>query len=200
MSGESCLYAVPVYAGEEDPVVNVCRGLLQADEEVFTMKRRKDIHGLGRWWTDTGVLFPGYVFLKTKDPSRISGVLHHAPAVRKKLPDRAYVMPVSDEEAALLAALGGDAHVIDISVGYKDETGVVLLWGPLCGLQDKIRKINRHNRVARIEAPLFNGEKRLWVGLRVLSSREEAEETIRNMSSEANVRPAFPEGMQRQYA
>lgn len=180
MKGQSDWYALQVRAGDEEAVVEDCRHLFRPDmgEEIFVIKKKREIRENGNWWTLSSVLFPGYVFVKTEDQAYLCRVLAPLGAVKRILTAGSDIAPLGRDEVALLEELGGEDHLIDISIGYKDEADVHILSGPLAGKRNLVRKIIRNKRVAKIETGRFGREKTMWVGLRLKETRSQAEEMI----------------------
>lgn len=174
-------YAVQVKSGEENAVVEEGRALFRAEmgEEIFAMKRKKELKGLGNWYTVPQLLLPGFVFFRTADFDYACKALAPLGKAGRILSSGDEIAHFPAEEAKLLQALGGERHMIDISIGYKTEKDVHILSGPLRGRRQLITKINRHKRSARLYTSLLKEDQGFWVGLRLCETKAEAEEMIR---------------------
>ena len=195
-------YALQVRIGDEESVVEDCQHLFRREigEEVFVIKKKREIRHQGNWWTISSVQFPGYIFVKTNDADYLCRVLAPFGKVKRILSSGSEITPLQQGEAELLQALGGSNHMIDISIGYKDETGIHVLSGPLAGRLEFIRKIERNKRIAKLETGRFGSEKQMWVGLRLPSTREQAEEMIRSNSIQLSKITDIPLEVRKKFA
>ena len=170
-------YAVQVLTGHEDEVIEACRPLVRKElkEEIFTLKREKEMHRAGHYWTELKALFPGYIFFVTPDVTGLYEALRVITLFKKLVRAGREIQPLYAKEAALFAELGGEKHIVEMSIGFKEGDEVGVLCGPLAVYKGKIVRIDRHNRTARIETTFFGETKLISVGLKVLRTRTEAE-------------------------
>ncbi len=115
-------------------------------------------------------LYPDYVFIKSKLNKdefnkmfkeffcTIDGLI--------ELLDYEDVYPLSQNEQMLLEKLFDNEHVIRHSEGENINSRFVALSGPLKGLEDKIVKVNRHNRFAILDCHILSGQ--LMVAINVV--------------------------------
>ena len=61
------------------------------------------------------------------------------------------VSDLSEEEVAFLHMMLDDEDVERMSVGYRDNDRIVVMEGPLKSHEDKILKVDRHNRLAKLD-------------------------------------------------
>lgn len=108
-------------------------------------------------------MFPGYIFLVTGRVEELFYRLKEVPELTKILGDGREFIPIKDEEKALLQQMGNEEHVTEMSVGYLTGKQVVILSGPMKGMDGKIKKIDRHKRMAVLEVGMFGR----WVDVRV---------------------------------
>ena len=81
-------------------------------------------------------------------------------------------MPLSAEEVAWLQALTNvETHTVEFSRGVIEGDEVKVVKGPLRGQEAKIRKIDRHKRLAFLEMHIFGRTKVVKVGLEIVSKR-----------------------------
>lgn len=135
--------------------------------DCYVMRTEHERRRAGSWQTELVPTFPSYLFLDVRDADALARglALLSAPARLLWIGDAPAVIPT--EDAALLRALSGPDHVIRMSRGAI-EGGALRVWeGPLAGLEQRVRKIDRHRRVAHLDSCL--GEGRLRVGLEVVS-------------------------------
>lgn len=127
----------------------------------------------GEWHREQRRLFPGYVFLTTPDIVRVVQRLRELPFFARVIGghDERYV-PLSAEEGAWLQALTNvETHTVEFSQGVIEGDEVKVVKGPLRGQEAKIRKIDRHKRLAFLEMHMFGRTKVVKVGLEIVSKR-----------------------------
>lgn len=178
------LYALFIKTGYEKKVVDyLLRELDENTFQPFFSKREKFFRTSGGDEIKEEVLFPGYVFVEANLESR-DFILEISPTLKRCM----YVHRVvnSDhganccniegmERERLLKFVGreGSERTVEISEGYIEGDKVVVVDGPLKGMESSIRKIDRHKRTAVIEIMMFGEVKEVKVGLEVVGRREE---------------------------
>ena len=179
-------YVVQVRTGHEDEVVERCKTILRPEyeEDVFSLKREKEIRRRGEWKTIKQAAFPGYVFFLTTDIAGLLRGLKTIPLFTKLLRYDREITPLREEEAQLFDRMGGKERLLKISIGYKDGDDVGVLIGPLAMVMGKIIRQNRHNRVAQVEITMCGEPKRIWLGLKELRTRTEAQALIWRLERE----------------
>lgn len=68
------------------------------------------------------------------------------------------VYPLNKEEQVLLEKLLGGSDVIKHTTGIVEERRFVPTDGPLVGLEDKIKKVDKHNRIAILDTDILIGK------------------------------------------
>lgn len=134
---------------------------------LYERMRRRD----GGWVREAQRLFPGYVFITTNDIDNVAQRLRELPFFAKVIGghDEAYV-PLMPEEVAWLQALTNvESHTVELSTGVIEGDEVKIWKGPLKGQEAKIRKIDRHKRLAYVEMHMFGRTKVIKVGLEIVS-------------------------------
>ena len=91
----------------------------------------------GAWVARTEPVWPGYVLA---EPVLGADALELGP-----------VGQLTRLESALVRRLGGTSHVIQPSQGRIENGQLVVLFGPLMGLEPFVRRIDRHRRLAWLE-------------------------------------------------
>lgn len=169
-------YVIQVADGRELSTVQRIKRRVDpaAYRRVFNLERMHRRKRDGAWVDVPEVLFPGYVFVDTKTPDDFCDELAKVPALTKLLENgegsgRRFV-PVSDADMTLLAVLvGGDGRTMDVSEGIIEGGKLVVTNGPLAGLEPLVKKVDRHKRLAWLEADLFGETLTFKVGLEVTS-------------------------------
>ena len=91
-----------------------------------------------------------------------------------KQPERLEKQPeigenLNPEEEDMILRLGGERHIVDISVGYKEGDRVTITEGPLTGLESQIKTINRTKRTAVLLVTLMSEIREINMGLVLLN-------------------------------
>lgn len=133
----------------------------------LTRLRRKKYGG--RWQTVEEQLLPGYVFIATEEPEQLYRAL-------KKVPDHGllagsddYVGRLEDAEAEFIEKIAGEGRRAgEIGLSYirvGDDDRVTVLSGPLLSVEDRMKKIDFHRRVAEVETKLCGEKKVMYLGV-----------------------------------
>ena len=124
----------------------------------------------GQWATVRETLFPGYLFVETKEIRRVMDSLARIPAFTRLLgvgDER--VIPLSSDEVAWLTALMKPLDkVVEMSVGVIEGDRVMVTSGPLKGHEALISRIDRHKRAAYLDMRMFGRTKTIKVGLEIV--------------------------------
>ena len=165
-------YVVQVRTGDELKITERLRREVKADgEEIFVplYERRKCIKGINK--KGTSPLFPGYVFFQTNDVEDLVRRLIKINAFTRILMTGEDYTPISSDEERFLRILMGDDFVVEQSVGVIEGDQVFVKYGPLCGLEGNIVKINRHKRIAILRADFMGGSREVKVGLEIVDKK-----------------------------
>ena len=157
---------IHVEDGREKSTENFLMGLL--GEELcgscfhLTRLRRKKYGG--SWRTVEENLLPGYVFIDTKEPEQLNKKLEKVPGYRLLGSNREYVNTLEEGETDFIKSIAGKgARTGEIAISYirvEQDGQIKVLSGPLLSVENRLRKIDLHKRVAEVETE-FLGEKRL---------------------------------------
>lgn len=139
--------------GKSEETMALCRRMIPKDilqdAFLFTCDRMRRYQG--SWHIERTSMFPDYVFLETGDIRALSECLKLHRETADVLEDSSMPRRVEPEEETLLRRLGGREHHIGISQGYIRDGITHVTQGPLVGMERRIRKIDRHKRIAWIE-------------------------------------------------
>ena len=126
--------------------------------------RRKKYEG--QWHTVYEDLFPGYVFIDTDDPERVYKELRKTPKPKLLFSDEEYVSALERHESDFMERLADRNGRIGISRVRIGEDGKIrCLSGPLRAMEDKVKRVNLHKRIAEIEADVMGKKRILYLGL-----------------------------------
>lgn len=166
-------YVVQVMTGQEHNIMNLCRNnLLGEQEETFIplYERKKKMRG--NWEICQAILFPGYVFFQTEDVQDLFYRLKKVSGLTKILRTGEDFTPLHETEVAFLQRFGKDKHVVEMSVGYIEGDEVIITIGPMADWQGKVKKIDRHKKIAVLEVEFFGRLTDVTVGLEIVEKRE----------------------------
>lgn len=162
--------AVHVKDGSEARTEAFVAGLLPKglDARCFHLTRsRKKKYG-GQWQTVQEKLLPGYVFISTDQPEAVHRELKRAPKPRLLFSNDTHIAALEAGEVALMEALADGSGEIAISkVRVADDGSIEFLSGPLLQVRDMVRKVDLHQRVAKIEADFLGQRQVLYLGIEI---------------------------------
>ena len=164
-------YVIQVRSGKEEWVVRCCELLIDdpclSQSFIPFSKRLRKVRG--EWIEREEILFPGYVFLISDDPTRLYQELKKIPDLTKMLGrEKEEIYPLQQDEVAFLKAFGEEDQVVDISRGCIVGDAFIVEQGPLKGKEGLIRRIDRHKRIAEIEIEFLGERRKAKVGLEIV--------------------------------
>lgn len=162
-------YVIQVRAGCEDQIKTKCMLLTHEKEEVFTPSIIFERIIRGKTEEVTKPMFPGYVFFETEDVDDLFYRLKRVNGLTKILRTGDDFTPLSASEKDVIERLGGDDHLVEISIGYKTGDKVTIAEGPLKDFEGEIVRIDRRKRTATIRVELLGEEREIKVGLKTLN-------------------------------
>lgn len=154
-------YAAKVREGSEERAACALRSVLgDLVVDCIVPKTRLLRKSAGVWGTVDRVLYPGYVFIvasAARDLGRaVASSSVHARLVARQA-DGGYT-PLMRSEQALLESVLDDGQVLQPSTGCIRGGATTVVRGPLAGWESRIRKIDRHKRLAFVELGLPDGD------------------------------------------
>jgi transcriptional antiterminator NusG len=153
-------YVMQVISGQENRTVFLVEEIVskRALESCFVPVRKLKKKFRGAWHEVTEKLFPGYVFMISKQPRLLYEELKQIPALTRMLGRCGeYFTPLSEEDVCMMEKLqngkggGGNLEVEISKVAVEDGNQVRILSGPLVDLEGQIKKVNLHKRIAEVE-------------------------------------------------
>ncbi len=169
-------YVLKCREGQEEIIIRSCRQHLSAQvlEEAFQFSSRRMKKYLGEWHIDTFQMFPGYVFLQSSHPERLSEELEQFREITSVLEQDRLLLPVEKEKEQLFRALCGSGHVLDLSRGSVKNGCFRAVEGPLAGRENLIRKLDLHKRIAVLDRRLIGSDRDIWAGIDIKTDIGEA--------------------------
>lgn len=166
-------YVIQVRTGMEEETRKQCEKIIDKEilEKSFIPMYEQERKYQGKWHRELKVLFPGYVFLVSKDKEKLFFELKRVIGLTKMLGTGETIVPLTNEEESFLLRLGGEEQTVEMSEGIIENDRVVVTSGPLRGNEGLIRKIDRHKRRAWLEIEMFGRTVEMQVGLEVVGRR-----------------------------
>lgn len=168
-------YLVFVKTGKETKLVNLLNREKNAyDYEAYVFLGECVFRKQGMLYTKFRILFPGYIFIKTSMNYSDFFMWHNM--VSRRYANIYYVvsysvadhMCLSKEIMLFLDSLCDEKHCIRKSTGVVEKDNLVVLDGPLSGMEKYIQKIDRHRREAVVELVLGNEILKIKLCLEIL--------------------------------
>ena len=128
----------------------------------------------GAWHEEKKLLFPGYLFVVTKQIDDLKDALHQIPKLTKVLGTDNTPVALSEKEVEFLKHFLNSDYEVDISEGILVGDQLIIQSGPLKGMEGIVKRIDRHKRIAVIETDMFHRKIEMTVGLEVAEKREVA--------------------------
>lgn len=166
-------YVVQVQSGNELKTKELCNYLI-VDElllKCFIPQYEQMKKYAGGWHKKMDILFPGYMFIQTENINNLFYLLKGVPKLTKILGTDHEFVPIDNTEKRFLEKFLNESSVLEISTGYIVGDQVIIIDGPMKEFTGKIKKINRHKRIAIIEIEMFGRNMDVSVGLEVINRR-----------------------------
>jgi transcriptional antiterminator NusG len=171
-------YAVQVKTRSEEKFIKLLRAMYpEVDFPIFFPKRRIDIKRRGLISQSTTAVFPGYLFIEVDERESI---LRHQWAFRRTdgflrfLKSNQDIRPMNgrDLELALhfiknVGPVAGKSRVY-----FNENSRIVVVEGPLMGLEGRIIKVDKRKRRAKIKLDLYNDSFSIDLGFEVIGALE----------------------------
>lgn len=190
MPAQTPWYVMQVESGREQQMVNLARRVVDSVllEEVFFPRYETEIKLRGKFVSIERPLIPGYVVLATRRPWEVGRSLKRVPKFSHVLTMGGEYVPLGKPERVLMSSFTrvGD-RVVPMSTAVREGETVVIVDGPLVGLEGLVREVNRHKSTAYLELDLCGRKVPARVGLAVLSSPDEARAKVARKRREGGV-------------
>lgn len=164
-------YVLQCRPGREEEITASLRNHLseEALEEAFFFQSERLWRVNGSWKIQKKELFPGYVFLQSSSPEKLSAELEEYRSIVRVMEEPGFLISVYPEEEIYLRRLCGKNHFLGLSYGYKDkESGdSKITRGPLAGMEHQIVSFDWHRRFAKLEIALGKRKTVIWAGLEI---------------------------------
>lgn len=164
--GIAIWYLLACQEQEEENVLLLCKERLsqRALLDAFMLTYDRMCRYKGAWHMEQKLLFPASVFLESENAEILSGELRGCVDLAKR---RNCLIPLNPEEEIFLKSLCGNEHHLRISRGIIRKGITKITEGPLMGLEDRICKIDRHKRLAKIVTTMRQNNHYIPAGLEI---------------------------------
>lgn len=169
-------YVMQIMTGKELKLARVINQRMDSTvlDKCFVPMAKRLKQYKGSWHEHEYVLFPGYLFVITKDINEFNQKLKAIPEFTKLLGnDGKGILPLIKQDIDLIRRFINDDCLMEMSTGYIVNDRVKISSGPLMGYEGNIKKVDRHKRVCFIEVNFCNQITLMKVGLEVIHKIEE---------------------------
>ena len=171
-------YVIQTMTREEHHFIEMCKLQIPDMEsmgELFVTTIVMQKHYGGEWHMVKENMFPGYVFIDTGRIDCFYKRLNDLTCFSKLLKTGEDIVPVTDEEKQFLCSMMDDDYCVGYSQGFLIGSEVVITEGALKNQKGRIRRVNRHRRIAELEICLFSRLTKVEVGLGAFAKVTEEE-------------------------
>lgn len=147
-------FAIQVRTSEEDDFIKrVVRSFEAEPRKLFAPKRILKEFKQGKTVTRARSVFPGYVFLETEELDfDTRWKIRRTRGFYRFLNETAHPTPLNDRDRALLLKFISFGKAADISkVAFDENDRIMVLDGPLKGLEGQIVKVDRRRGRAKVK-------------------------------------------------
>ena len=166
-------YVIQVMTGNEE---SICRDIMQmTDSELydrcFVPMSELQRKVKGKYISIMKPLFPGYLFIISDHIEKIQAALWKVAKFTRILRAGSTFVPLEIEEVQNLRSLTDKAFNITLSKGFIEGDQVYITEGPLKEQEGRIRKIDRHKRIAIVEMPFLGSTTNVRVPLEIAEKK-----------------------------
>jgi transcriptional antiterminator NusG len=174
-------YVVQVQTGSEEKFINLYKKRNQAgdfplDQCTFYFPRKKMIiRRQGKQLNEETPLFPGYVFVELDETVKLPifmDSMKKSAAFFRVLPSNKEARPLAGMEldtiARFLVKNGGAVGLSQVT--FNENQRIVVVSGPMMGLEGNIVKVDKRKHRAKIKVDMFNTELTIDLGFEVLEA------------------------------
>ncbi len=134
---------------EEQELLTMCRRYLSQEvlQDVFVLTYDRMRKYEGVWHLERQLLFPGSVFLESNNEEILSEELEKCVDIDRH---ENFCIRMFPKEEQFLKRLCGQKHHLEMSRGVIRMGKTQIIEGPLKGMENRISRIDRHKRLARV--------------------------------------------------
>ena len=135
---------------EEQKILTILRKNIspEAFHDIFILTYDRMRKYMGAWHLERQLLYPGNIILETNNKANLLRELKNC---REMNMQEKQLSRMDEREEALLKRLCGENHHLEMSRGVITRGSTQVTEGPLKGMEHRIRRIDRHKRLASVE-------------------------------------------------
>lgn len=175
MKRQGMWYVIQVMSGEERMTLEFCKALIDqpADCELFLLEIEAMKRYHGEWHKEKRIMFHGYLFVATDHLEQLVLTLNKIPKLTKVLGCERTPVPLKEEEVELLQHVMNPDYVVEVSEGFLEGNQLVVMDGPMKGMEGMVKRIDRHKRLAWLEIEMFGQLVEAMMGIEVVGWKDE---------------------------
>jgi transcriptional antiterminator NusG len=168
-------YAIQVKTRAEEKYIRLFRSLYpEITLPIYFPKRRLDIRRKGKIIPSTSAIFPGYLFIEAENDEEIRSSkweFRRTLGFFRFLKSNQDITPLADKDLELvLHFLKNNGQTAGISkVYFNEDARIVVMEGPLSGLEGRILKVDRRKCRAKIKLDLYDDSFTIDLAFEVIS-------------------------------
>lgn len=170
---QSNWYVIQVMTGREEALCEDIKNFVdrQLYQHCFVPMAERQHRKDGKFITLRKPLFSGYLFIITDCIEDISVALWKISKFKRILRTDNTFVPMEPEEVKNFRSLVDEAFNVTMSRGFIIGDEITVTEGPLKGYEGRIKKIDRHKRMAFVELPFLGRDTRVRVPLEIVDKR-----------------------------
>ncbi|MCL2764358.1 MAG: antiterminator LoaP [Treponema sp.] len=171
-------YAIQVRARAEEKFIKLFKALHpKVLFPVHFPRRRIDIRKAGKIKTTTPAVFPGYLFIEAASDEEIQSCqweFRKTEGFYRFLKSNKDITPLKDRDLELvLHFIKNSGPIVGRSKVYFNENSrIVVVEGPLMGLEGRIVKVDKRKERAKIKLDIYNDSFTIDLAFEVIGSTE----------------------------
>lgn len=158
-------YVLQVLTREESKYLNLVKTSLHVEAPelsshgTFLWPRRKlSVRRRGKVRQELAPIFPGYLFYEAEDlPPQVYWAIKHTSGFVRFLKNNQQIEPLTGQDKSLLLHFLSFGEIVEKStVTFDANNRIVVVEGPMKGLEGKIVKVNRRKKRAKVQLSLYS--------------------------------------------
>jgi len=169
-------YAIQVKTRSEEKFIKLFRSMHpEANFPIHFLRRRLDIRRAGKIIPSTPAIFPGYLFIEAESDADITENqwdFRRTDGFFRFLKSNQNITPLCDKDLELVLHFINSAGPIAgrSKVYFNENSRIMVIEGPLCGLEGKIIKVDKRKGRAKIKLDLCNDSFTIDLAFEVIDS------------------------------
>jgi transcriptional antiterminator NusG len=155
-------YAIQVKTNGENTFIRLFRAMYpEITIPFYFPQRRLDIRRGGRIKQSTSAVFPGYIFIEAADDGQLLScqwAFRQTKGFYRFLLSNQEIMPLAERDLRLVLHFIKNAGPVAgrSKVCFDENSRIIVMDGPLLGLEGRIIKINKRKGRAKIKLDLYD--------------------------------------------